>query len=249
MKKYRYGRIAVCFVCLVMMVLLGSVSVYAETTSFKDVPSNAWYKADLESMVKTGLVKGYSDGTFRPEQEVTFSEFTMFLERARGNMNVENLYAPQECFNYLTGKGIMCPYDVAINAGAKHGGYQLTTTKTSRKLAAQILFGYYADGYYDWENFIIPFKDFNECMLLSANQDYRDQVAFCYVTGFMKGMSNTRYSPGTCITRAQAITIVKRIYDQDYNLNKYYVKGQTKKAKPSNAYFMVSSSSKYDAWQ
>lgn len=230
------------------LVLTAGSAVTSSAASFSDVPDNAWYKADLDEMVQTGLVRGYSDGTFKPNKEVTFSEFTMFLERARGNMDVEHLYNPKKCFRYLAlDNNIMSVFDVAYYTGMKHGDpetnyYEIITTKTSRKLAAQILFGYYADGYYDWDNFDIKFKDFDECILWSANQDYRNQVAFCNVTGFLKGMSASRFSPGTNITRAQAITIVKRIYDHEYSLDDYYVKGEQKHQKPDNAYFPLEKS-------
>ena len=64
------------FRLIVMMtmafVLTAGSAVTSSAASFSDVADNAWYKADLDEMVQTGLVRGYSDGTFKPNKEVTF---------------------------------------------------------------------------------------------------------------------------------------------------------------------------------
>ena len=43
------------------LVLAAGSAVTSSAASFSDVPDNAWYKADLDEMVQTGLVRGYSD--------------------------------------------------------------------------------------------------------------------------------------------------------------------------------------------
>ncbi len=39
--------------------------------SFKDVPANAWYADELKKAVAAGYIKGYSDGTAKPDKLVT----------------------------------------------------------------------------------------------------------------------------------------------------------------------------------
>jgi len=38
---------------------------------FSDVPQDSVYYAEVETAYRKGLVNGYEDGTFRPEQPIT----------------------------------------------------------------------------------------------------------------------------------------------------------------------------------
>lgn len=50
------------------------------TTSFKDVNGH-WAAASIATLVQTGVVKGYSDGTFRPNEGVTRAELVTMMNR------------------------------------------------------------------------------------------------------------------------------------------------------------------------
>lgn len=51
--------------------------------SFKDVGSGYWAKKPIEHSGTVGLVRGYPDGTFRPDRELTRAELATLLVRAR----------------------------------------------------------------------------------------------------------------------------------------------------------------------
>lgn len=48
---------------------------------FTDVPAGTWYTAAVNWAVEYGIVKGYEDGTFRPDQPITREELAVFLCR------------------------------------------------------------------------------------------------------------------------------------------------------------------------
>jgi hypothetical protein len=58
---------------------------------FTDVPGNAWYAQSVNYLVKLGILKGYENGTFRPDQNITRAEFAAVasrfddLKKAAGN--------------------------------------------------------------------------------------------------------------------------------------------------------------------
>jgi len=56
---------------------------------FKDVPTNAWYYGAVEGAYAAGLVGGYEDGTFRPEQEISRQEIAALIARALKNAGQE----------------------------------------------------------------------------------------------------------------------------------------------------------------
>ena len=54
---------------------------------FKDVKAGDWYKTAVDIMAKQGIVKGYEDGTFRPNQPITRREFAAIAARYAGNLD------------------------------------------------------------------------------------------------------------------------------------------------------------------
>ena len=50
-------------------------------TTFSDVSSNDWYASELGYLEKYDIIKGYEDGTFRPDTPVTRAEFTAMTVR------------------------------------------------------------------------------------------------------------------------------------------------------------------------
>lgn len=54
----------------------------AAGNTFKDVASGAWYARDVATAVAAGLINGYGDGTFRPEQVITREELAAMSMRA-----------------------------------------------------------------------------------------------------------------------------------------------------------------------
>lgn len=51
---------------------------------FSDVQNSAWFYGYVEKAVSMGLIKGYQDGTFRPEQALSREEMVTIVVRALG---------------------------------------------------------------------------------------------------------------------------------------------------------------------
>jgi predicted outer membrane repeat protein len=51
------------------------------TVSFPDVDADAWYKSQVGFMEQYGIIEGYEDGTFRPENPITRAEFAVIASK------------------------------------------------------------------------------------------------------------------------------------------------------------------------
>ncbi|AKX96880.1 Ig-like, group 2 [Moorella thermoacetica] len=61
---------------------LGLEGKAGEKNPFKDVKGDAWYAGAVTAAASNGLVKGYEDGTFRPDNVITREELAAMLVRA-----------------------------------------------------------------------------------------------------------------------------------------------------------------------
>ena len=54
-----------------------------EKLTFSDLVNGAWYIEAVEEMSKAGVINGYTDGTFRPDNEITRAEFVTMIMQSK----------------------------------------------------------------------------------------------------------------------------------------------------------------------
>jgi len=59
-------------------------------TAFVDVPNNYWASGAIRAVSNAGLVTGFPDGTFRPEQQITRAQALVVLTKVLGTRAVPN---------------------------------------------------------------------------------------------------------------------------------------------------------------
>jgi hypothetical protein len=70
------------FAALVVRSLGLATNVEAEGEGFSDVVDSAWYAEEVAAASNAGLIAGYPDGTFRPNQTITRAELASLVVRA-----------------------------------------------------------------------------------------------------------------------------------------------------------------------
>lgn len=63
------------------IVVLSSTTTLALSKFFTDVDTNSWYGTSVEKLADLGIIKGYHDGTFKPDQKVSRAELAVMLDR------------------------------------------------------------------------------------------------------------------------------------------------------------------------
>lgn len=127
--------------CIVMAVLL-SVQVFA-ATPFSDVQNGKWYTEPVTYCQSKGLVSGYKDGTFKPNNNISRAEFCVMLYKLANEMALNkktvdsdmkyNQYAKQ-----FTDYKPNSWYSDAV-ASCLMNGYISGTSKTALSLNKNIL--------------------------------------------------------------------------------------------------------------
>lgn len=202
---------------LLVFALIFSLCLGASAASLTDI-SGHWAKDTIESMVEIGIIKGYSDGTFKPEQSVTKTEGLILLSRVCGFADDSS-----EQFSdiaYDTYSEILADYSTTYK---KEISYLLYIGA----LSSADLDSYIADAVANQ-----PLKRHEVASLLAGalggnkgNSSYlskftdsanipaasRNAVAYVCENGIMNGMTETTFGPLESVTRAQIATLLYRI--------------------------------------
>lgn len=93
-----------------------------DTCGFSDTVSGQWYIPYLCRAVEEGVVQGYSDGTFKPEQTVNFVEAAKIASLAHGESLTEDGDTWYENFVIYLSENLLIPSDVeSFDAELKRG--------------------------------------------------------------------------------------------------------------------------------
>jgi S-layer homology domain len=61
--------------------LVGQIPAQAQTT-FSDVPSDYWAAQFIQALVDRGVIRGFTDGSFRPDEPITRAQFAVLVGQA-----------------------------------------------------------------------------------------------------------------------------------------------------------------------
>ena len=77
----------VTFLVSILLVFALSISTFA--VSFSDLQSNHWAYDAVNKLVAAGIVEGFPDGTFRPDESFTREQMAVVVSRVLVKMNEE----------------------------------------------------------------------------------------------------------------------------------------------------------------
>lgn len=186
----------------------------ALVTSFKDVKTTAWYYKDVTEYTKLGIIAGFSDGTFKPDDKVTDVQFLVMMTRTFFNNKVEAVKAPAGSKWYYA--NIKVAEDTTLN-----NGLTVTDTAMSRYNMALVLYNElvlsgkknHADST-KVSNAKNVFKDWDTMELKQ-----KTYVKYCYALDILAGMADGTFSGNNSMTRAQACTVIMRMLKLVNNYN------------------------------
>lgn len=178
-----------------------------ETVRLSDIQYH-WAKGTIEEAVKLGFVTGFTDGTFRPDAQVSRAEFTALIARALKLASAENGLTFKDLGNIPLW---VRPYIAqAVEAGLV-SGYQDNTFRSSNPITrteiAVILIR--ALGIEPDETAELPFKDADQVQFWA-----RPYVATAYKLGLIGGKSSELLKPNDNASRAEAVTFIMRLLKQ-----------------------------------
>ena len=202
MKRYISSLMAFCLMFALVLPVEAK-----EAESFRDVPADFWAYEQINRCVQDGIVSGYSDGTFKPGNPVSYGAFSIMLARAFYSDELA-AYSDQ---GTATGEAIMNKHGILSGTirSSKSIGDPLP-----REDMAQCMYNILVD-----KGAKIPaVSEYTQAM--SSISDYNTisgnccrGVLVCYTTGLLGGQSDGSFGPKNPMNRAQGCVVINRLRD------------------------------------
>lgn len=185
--------------------------------NFSDIEGH-WGRASIMRMQSQGLLNGYEDGTFRPNNTITQAELAVLVDRlVEKKLNLireddEDLISDDEDLSEVPDwarkavrKGFKHNY---INLKRFHSQVQCNRLTASVELAKALGLEPVTDRSFT------PFKDSG----LISIDDYGYLLAL-YKAGYIKGYPDGNFNPNGFINRAEMASIIEKLLGGDENVS------------------------------
>lgn len=225
------NKILITSLVLTILLLMNAVSVFALQT-FTDVSSGHWASNDIEKMQKKGIITGYSDATFRPNQNVSrLSSIVMIYRTLKatnklGNVNINylvNKYSSdlnannipswtdsREAVAYALEKNIV--HRDELKTFIVNGTHQNATRSNLSVFLGKALNLYLKE---DFNKQIISLDFLDAEMITTAAAPY---IYLLKKHDIVNGDLENRFNPNNPITRAAVAKMLSKSYDMLLNV-------------------------------
>ncbi len=214
-------------ICLILIVItmFSSVNVYANSSLFDNIKSGLdglinsvtnrisdinshWAKDTIAILFDKGIINGFLDGTFKPDNNITVAEFTKIIATSNG-----------QSINTTTSGEWYVPYvEAATKRGIIRSGEfkavdwdrHITRGEMARMVSRALTDESHPQNLQDYS---VRIKDFGQ---IEANMS--EDILFAYYTGIMGGYPDGTFRAGAKATRAEASTMIERLINPSKRL-------------------------------
>jgi len=194
----KFSRLLIAAAAALLLVC-PTYTVNADAVVFSDVSPDDWFYFDVAALSGLGVIVGYPDGTFRPDGNVTYAEFTKLLVTALGldvkDTVSDGIHWAQPYIDAARKAGIIPVSDIASGEFSPDKpitrSYMTFMTATSLDIE---------DAYID-----NPFTDTSDRYAINAYNAY-------LLRGF-PSEKGREYRGSSLTSRAETASIVSRVID------------------------------------
>lgn len=222
-KSYRKFLATTVTAAMVATVATPFASVEA-ANNFKDVNASAWYAKNVDYLVGKDVLKGYEDGTFKPNNGVTRAEAAKMIVAA---LDYELPAKAELKFKDTKNDAWYAAYvqvlvEKGIVEGNPDGTFAPNAVITRAALAKMVVKAYELEGNAGAN---VSFPD------VASGAWYTNDILALASLGVVQGKSNGKFEPNATVTRAEAAAFLHRTEVPaervDVNNGKFAVTGVT----------------------
>lgn len=204
-------KIIALILCVMM---LGQICAFAAPFDDVDEESHGWAIDQIEEMTRNGIINGFEDGTFRPNEGVTRIDSLLLISRILGvdkeenektldfahdkyfqHVNLMKYPAYERNLSFILHRGMFTTEELTNFLKAGLGSQPLKRYEAAVLLVKMCGAN---DTVSKNDTVKLPFDDTEEIPAVA-----RPFVYYCYQNGLMKGVGENNFDPMSTITRAQ----------------------------------------------
>ncbi len=201
-KKYHCNKIAKATLAASLVAMAGIVvEVQAEEIQFTDTSNNG-HKEAIHNLANQGIVSGFGDGTYRPNEQLTRGQAAKILANVL-ELDINNVENPH--FKDISVNHQYYPYIAALKAANIIDGFKDNTYRPHEKMTRGQMAKILARGFGLGEDLAVqpPFTDV-------AMSSYKGYIGALYKYGITTGQLDNTFGVTKALTRAQMASFVVR---------------------------------------
>ena len=212
MKKIMKTRLAAIGLLLALtMAAVGPMM--AAPTQFSDVPVSHWAYQQISEMTSEGIITGYGNGKYEPQNSVSYGAFSVLVARAfyaedlAEYMRVNSVPSSTE-----VGRAVLDLHSVLSGTRLQTGEATLSASMLTRDDMSVIMYNVLRDT----ESPLPSDSEMSDAQgaikdLSSIDASRRTAVSACYSLGLLTGRSDGTFGPTANMNRAQAAVVLSRL--------------------------------------
>jgi len=185
------------------MLTLTSMS-FAMSESFSDVTPGKWFYDSVTKMTDQEIFKGYPDGTFKPNNTVTYGEFIKMFVVATTGEDVGNStegHWATNCYDKGIELGLYTEFDI------REG--DLDSDIPRKLMAFMVSNHFYGIEINNYDSVEASIHD------LDQGKPYQHEIIKSYGMGILTGYEDGSFKPNGTLTRAESATVINRILNEN----------------------------------
>lgn len=173
----------------------------APAVSFKDVPASSWSASVVERAAKMGIVTGYSDGSYHPNEQVTRAEFATMLAKAFG-LKGSSSSAFSDAKGHWASEAIAALQANGIITGYSDGTFHPNQAISRAEIVAMLA---------RLTNYVPSASNlFPDVVTNWASE----QINAFANAGIVSGKGNGSFKPNESASRAESVAMIIRLLDK-----------------------------------
>ena len=185
-----------------------------ETTTFTDVPADAWYASAVEYVAENGIMNGVGDNLFDPEGSLTRAMFVTMLYRMEG----EPAIVAQQTFSDVASdayyaQAVAWAHENGVVNGVSETEFDPDAPIAREQMAAMMYrtAQYHGQGFEGLYAMQLEYPDAAEISEYAV-----EAVMWCTMNGVFTGTDGGRFAPADDSTRAEAAAVFQRFSTLDF---------------------------------
>ena len=198
-------RIVVILMTIVMIIFIDSLTSFEGNLNFRDVFENDWYYSEVQKSCASGIIEGFEDNTFRPEETMTYAQAIKIASILKQSYTEDNIDYKENTLHWYD-----CYLDYARETDILSRDYPWNDP-VIRADFAEILVNALMN------SMILPINTIEEGMIpdVPSDDEQASSIYKLYRAGILTGSDSAgRFYPESTIQRCEVAAIITRVIDQ-----------------------------------